>query len=337
MNNILVIDELDQAIDLMFAGKEAKPFGQHVAQLMEIAAELIHIPRTDFKTRLRLELEWQASGRLMSKAAPSASGEGWPFGKRASTYPIRPLSFAASVAVHAGMAMVVAIGLWMAGSAPQVSTSRIAGVMSVTPYLSAPVKSKGPSGGGGGDVDKFRASKGGLPRITNDQITPPTVIMRNHRPILQAEPSVVADLNMPRSNQVGDPLSSLMTPSNGVGVGGGIGSGDGGGIGSGHGGPGVGPGVFTAGGSVTAPRAIYSPEPEFSDEARKAKYQGIVTLSAVIGVDGRARDLRLLRTLGMGLDQKAIDAVKTWRFKPGMKDGQPVPVQIDIEVVFNLY
>jgi TonB family protein len=91
------------------------------------------------------------------------------------------------------------------------------------------------------------------------------------------------------------------------------------------------------GGGVSAPRAIYDPEPEYSEEARKAKYQGTVVLWVVVGPDGRVRDMRVSRTLGMGLDEKAIDAVRQWRFEPARKNGQPVPVQVSIEVNFRLY
>src|SRR5205823_11099031 len=69
------------------------------------------------------------------------------------------------------------------------------------------------------------------------------------------------------------------------------------------------------GGGVSAPKAIYSPEPEYSDEARHSKYQGSVILSAVVGPDGRAHDIRVARSLGMGLDERAIQAVRTWRFR----------------------
>jgi TonB family protein len=88
---------------------------------------------------------------------------------------------------------------------------------------------------------------------------------------------------------------------------------------------------------VSIPRAIYSPEPEFSEEARRSKYQGEVTLLATIGADGRPRDLLVVRSLGMGLDEKALEAVRTWRFEPGKKDGRPVAVQMNIIVSFHLF
>jgi TonB family protein len=163
------------------------------------------------------------------------------------------------------------------------------------------------------------------------------VVVQTQKSKLMVEPTVVADLKYTPTNQIGDPLSKLMTPSNGVGVGGGIGSGNGGGVGSGHGGPGVGPGLFHIGDGVSAPKPIYTPEPEFSEEARKAKYQGVVVLSGIIGVDGRVHNPRIVRSLGMGLDEKALAVVKLWKFDPGKKDGRPVAVEMGLEISFNLY
>ncbi|MBI2683428.1 MAG: energy transducer TonB, partial [Acidobacteriales bacterium] len=108
------------------------------------------------------------------------------------------------------------------------------------------------------------------------------------------------------------------------------------GVGPGIGG-GIGGGVFRVGGGVSAPVAVYSPEPDYSEEARKMKHQGVVVLQAIIGADGRPRDLRVARSLGMGLDEKALERVKTWRFDPAKKDGVAVAVYVNIEVAFNLY
>ncbi len=213
-----------------------------------------------------------------------------------------------------------------------------------------PSKTLAGGGGGGGDRDKFQAPKGKLPKLAMEQITPPAVVVRNEHPKLTAEPTVVVPpqikLAMVNAPNLGDPMSHLPSgpPSNGTGFGGGIGSGSGGGVGSGTG-PGVGPGrgggigggVFRVGGGVSAPRAIYAPDPEYSEEARKAKYQGTCVLWLVVGPDGRPRDLKIARSLGLGLDEKAIEAVKTWKFEPAMKDGRPVAVQINVEVSFRLY
>lgn len=106
---------------------------------------------------------------------------------------------------------------------------------------------------------------------------------------------------------------------------------------SGRGGGGVGGGVFRVGGGVSAPRAIYTPDPEYSEEARKARQQGTVVLWIVIDREGKPREARVVRSLGMGLDERAIDAVRRWRFEPAQKDGRPVAVQVNVEVSFRLY
>jgi TonB family protein len=96
-------------------------------------------------------------------------------------------------------------------------------------------------------------------------------------------------------------------------------------------------GVFRVGGSVSPPRVTYGPDPEYSDEARKAKYQGVCVLWMIVGADGSPRDVRVARRLGRGLDEKAIEAVRKWRFEPALKDSKPVAVMINVEVSFRLY
>jgi TonB family protein len=141
----------------------------------------------------------------------------------------------------------------------------------------------------------------------------------------------------------GDPLAKLGPPSSGTGSGSGIGSGKNGGIGPGDG-PGLGPGqnggfggeVYSAGGGVSAPALLVQVDPEYSEEARKAKYSGVVVLSIEVDQVGRTRNLRIAKGVGLGLDEKAIEAVKQWRFKPGLKNGKPVIVRAQIEVNFRL-
>jgi periplasmic protein TonB len=206
-------------------------------------------------------------------------------------------------------------------------------------------------GGGGGDRDKLQAPKGKLPKFAMEQFTPPAMVIRNEHPQLPMEPTVVMppEVKLPLAASLpnlGDPLSRLPSgpPSNGTGSGGGIGSGHGGGVGSGEGG-GVGPGsgggfgggVFKVGGGVSPPKIVFQPDPDYSEEARKAKYQGTCILWLVVGPDGRPHDVKVARTLGMGLDEKALEAVRSWKFEPAMKDGKPVAVQINVEVNFRLY
>ena len=206
-------------------------------------------------------------------------------------------------------------------------------------------------GGGGGDHDPLPAPKGRLPKFAMQQITPPSIVLRNPHPKLTAEPTVVvppqvhvADNHMPNFGvSSAAPLPSA-PPSNGTGSGGGIGSGSGGGVGVGHG-PGVGPGsgggigggVFKVGGGISAPQPLSTPDPEYTEQARQAKTQGTCILWLIVDDQGHPRDIRVVRGLGFGLDTKAIDAVRQWRFQPAMKDGRPVNVQISVEVGFRLY
>jgi periplasmic protein TonB len=209
------------------------------------------------------------------------------------------------------------------------------------PYLPKTRESHG--GGGGGARQPLEASKGKLPRPAPKQFTPPRVDPPQH-PALPMEPTIVAEM-VPNINapNYGDPLSHLGIPSNGTGLGGGIGTGSGGGVGSGHGvgvgpgsGAGFGGGAYRIGGGVSAPSVLSKVEPEYSEEARKAKWQGTVVLMLVVDEHGMPKDMKVTRSLGLGLDQKAIDAVSKWRFKPGMKDGKAVPVIATIEVNFRL-
>ena len=213
------------------------------------------------------------------------------------------------------------------------------------PKLAQQKKAMG-GGGGGGDRSPTPPSKGRLPRASDKQFTPPMAVIRNLNPKLPMEPTIIAppdavpQVNM---NQYGDPLAKLGLPSNGPGSGGGIGTGSGGGVGSGRGagygpgsGGGVGGGVYRIGGGVSAPKLVFKVEPEYSEEARKAKFQGTVVLYVVVDEKGNPRDLKVVRPLGLGLDQKAMEAVMKWKFNPGLKDGKPVPVAAQIEVNFRL-
>lgn len=266
---------------------------------------------------------------LNTSVMPTMLGVGY------GTYQQRPENFLLSFVTH-----TAALGLmfWLLHlTVPtKIIPPSTANSVELAPYIPQKVGKGGPSGGGGGDASKLKASAGTPPKAAKQQFTPPTVLPQQKSKLMM-EPTVVADLKVPPNTQLGDPLSKLMTPSNGVGVGGGIGSGSGGGVGSGHGGPGVGPGIFHVGEGVSAPRPIYTPEPEFSEEARKAKYQGVVVLNIVVGTDGRVHNARVVRSLGMGLDEKAMEGVKTWKFDPSKKDGRAVAVEMNIEVAFNLY
>lgn len=206
-------------------------------------------------------------------------------------------------------------------------------------------------GGGGGDHDKIPAPKGTPPKAALQQITPPAIVMHNERPKLTAQPTVVApptvkvaENHMPLLGTTEKAVMPAAPPSNGTGSGGGIGSGSGGGVGVGHGpgvgagsGGGIGGGVYHVGGGISAPTAISSPDPDYTEEARRAKKQGTCILWLIVDSTGRPRDIKVARGLGFGLDAKAVEAVQKWRFQPALKDGRPVDVQISVEVEFHLY
>ena len=280
--------------------------------------------------------EQQEVVKFAKESQPDMSVLPTMLGAGYGTYQQRPENFLLSFVTHVS---AIALMLWMLHIAVPAKIIPLSTTNSVelAPYA-PPLKvgKGGPSGGGGGDASKLKASAGNPPKSAKQQFTPPTVIVQQ-KSKLMIEPTVVADLHVPQGGQIGDPLSKLMTASNGTGVGGGIGSGSGGGVGSGRGGPGVGPGIYHVGDGVSRPRALYTPEPEFSEEARKAKYQGVVVLTIVVGQDGRVYSPRILRSLGMGLDEKAIEGVKTWKFDAARKDGHPVAVEMNVEVAFNLY
>lgn len=268
------------------------------------------------------------------------------FGEGYGTYQVQRNSFILGYLLNTlFVTAAVLIGSFAWQNKQEIKKIVLDQAIDISPYIMPQAKDQSGGGGGGGDRDKLQASKGALPKLSRQQITPPVVVVRNDTPKLAVPPEVVVpQMNLPQVGPMGDPLSHITLASNGTGAGGGIGSGSGGGVGSGRG-PGVGPGwgggigggAYRVGGGVSAPRALYAPDPEYSEEARKAKWQGTVVLWVIVGPDGHPRDIRIQRSLGMGLDEKAIEAVRQWKFDPARKDGQPVAVQINVEVNFRLY
>jgi TonB family protein len=125
--------------------------------------------------------------------------------------------------------------------------------------------------------------------------------------------------------------------SGGNGSGMGMGSGSGSGYGPGSGG-GIGGGAYQIGGEISEPRVIFEPEAEFSDEARRNKYQGVVLVTLIVDAQGNPQNVHVTRPLGEGLDEKAVEAVKKYRFKPALRGGKtPVPVIMSVEVNFQLF
>jgi periplasmic protein TonB len=223
--------------------------------------------------------------------------------------------------------------------------------LDISPYIAKlPAgANKAGGGGGGGTHEQLPPTKGRAPKFQWTQYTPPVAVIRNPNPKLPVDPSLLGppDLKVsnPALNNMGDPLAASVNFSGGPGGGGGIGTGLGGGIGSGTGGGlgpgeggGTGGGMFRAGvNGVGQPACLYCPDPEYSDEARKAKYQGTVVLEVIVTADGRILEPHVLRGPGLGLEEKAMAAVKTWKMRPAVgPNGKPVSCRATIEIGFRL-
>jgi protein TonB len=206
-----------------------------------------------------------------------------------------------------------------------------------TPPPMAPAKDV--MGGGGGQRGPAPVSKGQLPKFAETQITPPKAPPPEDPKIRMPDPTIEVQTNLKMANNnmpnLGDPNSPLSGSSMGNGRGSGMGQGNGSGLGPGTGG-GFGGGLRKIGGGVSEPIPIYTPKPEFSDEARKAKSMGDVYVSIIVDQQGLPENVHLLRGIGMGLDENAIEAVKHYRFKPAMENGKPVAVALNVEVSFQI-
>lgn len=371
MSSPVLIEELDSAIDVLLSDPDTviPNVDAQVAELLGVVAELRTLPRPDFRSHLKFELmesahadfaeaqpelrvlDAVAARRQMRKPSRPAEEQILPslFGRGYGTYGVRRSNFAISALAHAvALTLLLTSSLWLVRT--RVTSEILTEVAPPSEYLSLTqtLASSG-GGGGGGDRDKVSAPQGRLPKSAMQQITPPEVVVRNENAKFIAEATVVVppQVNLPNNHMpnLGDPTSRIIGPlSNGIGAESGIGDGSRGGIGSGGGdgvgpglGGGVGGGIYNVGGGVSAPRAIYKPEPEYSPEARQAKYQGTVVLSLVVGSDGKPHNVQVARSLGMGLDEKAMEAVQQWRFEPAMKDGRRVAVAVNVEVSFRLF
>lgn len=218
-------------------------------------------------------------------------------------------------------------------------------------WLSQP----GPGGGGGGGGNQMKepprqAELPGKEKITVPVEKPPKMEMQE----VKKEPDPVAQLNIPAramasaQDSLPGAISALPGPptlSQGSGSGGGAGTGTGSGIGPGSGsglgpgsGGGTGGGVYRPGNGVTLPRVLHEERPQYTSDAMRAKVQGTVLLECVVRPDGSVGDVQVVRSLDptFGLDQQAVTAARKWRFAPGTRLGEPVPVLITIELTFTL-
>ena len=193
-------------------------------------------------------------------------------------------------------------------------------------------------GGGGGQRGPTPVTKGTPPKFSEQQIVPPNVPPLQE-PKIKIQPTIEVqkDVKMASSiPQIGVANSPIIGMSMGNGSGTGLGSGNGSGLGPGSGGN-TGGGPRRIGGGVSAPVLIYSVEPEFSEEARKAKVAGNVLVNLWVDTNGLPEHVHVIRGVGMGLDEKAVEAVKQYKFRPAMESGKPVLVELNVEVNFQIF
>ncbi len=252
-----------------------------------------------------------------------------------------------SILVHAGFVLLALVAI---ANPPSVVT----GAKDELPNDIVWLDTKGPGGGGGGGGNKMpdpprKAELKGAEKITVPVEKPPKLeIAAKETPKPPAQIDIPAQQTATGVMELPGMISNLPTPavpSQGSGTGGGAGTGGGTGIGSGSGaglgpgsGGGTGGGPKRPGNGVLSPQIIHEEKPQYTSEAMRAKVQGIVEVEAVVLPDGTVGQVQIVRSLDdrFGLDQKAIEAVKLWRFRPGTLLGKPIPVLVNIELTFTL-
>ena len=260
-----------------------------------------------------------------------------------------PTSKAVSAVVHV---FIIAAVLYLGFKAKQTFVQPVVEPVNITLYAPPPppkvlpVAPKEGGGGGGGNHQVIEPIKGNPPKIVAKMPVNAPQILRIDHPKLAAEPAEMVKMpdnpNLPNLGMTNSTQVALA--SQGRGSGSGFGSGIGGGLGSGHGigsgpgsGGGFGGGLMSVGGGVSAPTLISRIDPEFTEEARAANFQGNVAIQLVVDQQGNPQNIRVVRRAGMGLDEKAMEAVRQYRFHPAMFQGHPVAVQIVIDVDFHLH
>ncbi|HVW10086.1 MAG TPA: energy transducer TonB [Bryobacteraceae bacterium] len=243
-----------------------------------------------------------------------------------------PKRVLASVLIHAG----VFAALILIGTNPVVQKA-VAHVVLIAPppppKQVVEVKPQPPAGGSPRAM--VAEAKPAAPKAAPRTFTPPLVTIEH--PALTMDASLVAapDAWAAPSGAIGNPLGA-------IGGGGGLGTGTGGtgkgtGTGNGNGNAaGSGGQVYNAGNGVSNPTLVSQVQPEYSDEARKDRITGFVTLAIVVDTKGKATDIKIVKSLGDGLDEKAIEAVQKWVFRPGLMRGAPVAVRAQVQVSFTL-
>ena len=257
----------------------------------------------------------------------------------------------ASLLSHAAF-LVLAIGVVSIAPEPVRNALLIDRLPNEIVWLAEP----GPGGGGGGGGNKMPdppkpAELPGKEKLTVPAVKPKPVEIAEPKP---EEPQPEQNLSIPAQTMAAATITSpgaiestqaSDTLSQGPGSGGGAGTGTGSGIGPGQGsglgpgtGGGTGGGAYRPGNGVQLPRVLFEKKPAYTADAMRAKIQGVVLLECVVLPDGSVGRVEVIRSLdaNFGLDTEAIKAAKQWRFAPGTRFGEPVPVIVTIELTFTL-
>lgn len=264
------------------------------------------------------------------------------------------VSAAAHAAVLVGAVFVTSTGLASTVRDDRLSVTRAEPIRFV--YIATP----GPGGGGGGGGRRERLAPPKAKLEGPRSVTSPVPVRKEPPPIVaepepeeppptEAEP--LPPVQAPVATVAGDDTtragvmeeSTANTDSRGPGTGGGVGTGEGTGLGEGQGsgigegeGGGMGGGPYRPGSGIEPPRLLREVKASYSEEARQRNLQGEVVLEIVVRRDGGVGDVRVLQGLGYGLDQRAVDAVRQWRFAPAQRRGTPVDVLVEVAVEFKL-
>jgi periplasmic protein TonB len=285
----------------------------------------------------------------------AAANDGWPRSisanatSEASQFArIEALSVSIHVTILALLLLPLLPKIVPSAAQPKPYTLTVGDISSYLSQMKAAARKMG-GGGGGGEHNPLPASKGAVPPFSWTQLTPPKA-RTPQNPIYATQATIVGPPELkvlgPDMDKWGNPISPVINDSGGPGsddgIGNGKGHGDGDGTGDGLGRGqdwGVGGNHPTSGiGGYSEVACVYCPTAQFSDEAVKAKFQGTVFLSLIVTPDGRPTDIRVASGLGMGLDEKALEAVRKWRFKPSVgPDRKAAAVHAIVEVQFHLY
>jgi len=241
---------------------------------------------------------------------------------------------ARSQALSFGLHILLGLLLLLAARSYRATMKEQPPIRATTLIFVRPPESK-TARGGGSNHTPLLAKHGAPPPLARRTFIPPLPPKSTDQPPLQLPITIAFDIPLKNvSSNIGDPLSKSNLGAFGSHGRNGIGDGCCGGLGDSSSGP---PGLgVQRGRGVTPPQLIYKVEPEFSEEARKAKHQGVVVLAIDVDTNGNVRNIRVRQSLGLGLDEKAIEAVSHWRFRPGILNGKPVTTEALVQVNFQL-